>query len=58
MFDFVVPSPQVRCIRRMQEVDVGGGYRRWMQEVDVGGGCRGWIQEVDAEGRGTGAITG
>jgi hypothetical protein len=24
----------------MQEMDAGGGCRRWMQEVDAGGGCR------------------
>ena len=35
----------------MQEVDAGGGCRRWMYEVDARGGCKRWMQEVDAGGR-------
>ena len=34
----------------MQEVDAGGGCRRWVQWVGSGAGCRRWMQEVDAGG--------
>jgi len=34
-FDFGIPSPQgiMMMTMMMQEVDAGGGCRRWMQEV-------------------------
>ena len=38
------------CRRWVQWVGSGAGCRRWMQEVDAGGGCRGWMQGVDAGG--------
>ena len=38
-FDFGIPSPRgmMMMTMMMQEVDAGGGCRRWIQEMDAGG---------------------